>query len=101
MKQMLKLTAAYGCVKNSVAQVPEKITMAGNGSEGFQLCLTGDGTPTEVMLSITTPDGIAQSAFQMLTVPTGETRTVDSLVPVEEKIVLTDTVRFYVRLTAK
>lgn len=98
---MLKLTAAYGCVKNSVAQVPEKITMAGNGSEGFQLCLTGDGTPTEVMLSITTPDGIAQSAFQMLTVPTGETRTVDSLVPVEEKIVLTDTVRFYVRLTAK
>ena len=68
---MLKLTAAYGCVKNDTTQIPEVLTMAGNGSEGFQLCLTGDSLPTEVTLLITTPDGIAQSAFRMLTVPTG------------------------------
>lgn len=104
---MLKLTAAYGCVKNidKDTATPSSIALAGNGSEGFQLILVNPDTKTEkAYLKIQTPDGITATVFRMCTVPTGDTRTVDPLIPYswEDKLSISagETVRFYVRVQA-
>lgn len=102
---MLKLTAAYGCQKYISAEHPSpvRIPLAGRGNEGFQLYLENTGTADRITLTITVPEGITQTVYRMLTVPTGETCTVDPLIPMDpaSEIVVEQAERFYVRLTAQ